>query len=951
MEAVITFFQPFFDWLLQTTLTASVVICLILAAQKTLGGRLGPRWCHTLWLVLLIRMVLPWAPSSRFSLSNLIPSWDRQAKPQQVPGIVERQKPSAPVEAAENSGATPERATQSEAVIQETVAPEPQALANVEDKSRWQSASIRRLFPILWLAGAVVVGAYVILSDLALWRIVKRDRPLMNQQMLELFEECKAQMGVQSLVVVVPSSHVRSPGLFGFVRPRLLLPQDMLDSATQEEMRYTFLHELAHLKRRDIYLGWLTSLLQILHWFNPLVWFAFYRMRADRELACDALVLTQTGHDKSQEYGGAILGLVRRFSRSHPLPAMAGVIESKSQLKRRIAMITQFDNNSYRWSPSAIILVIILACLSLPGVQRGRALARTTVRTAPGVTLRRVIECESYTSDPSISADGKYYCDYRWEGKHQVLYVRELATGHKRVLVPSGVSGRPAISPDSSMVAYLWHYWHNSKKHYDLQIIGLDGAGRRTVVPSTDISLIGWSGDGRRILGVQWKVQDEIADWDLVWVSVEDGTVDSTRTIPRERVIGSARMDLSPNDKYVAYDARDPQVGLPKHDIFLFDIEKSQETVLEHPGSNQLVGWTPEGRYIMFTSSRAGTLDLWIQRIVDGKPEGSPKLIRRNEGDFNIPIGITADGTCYYTTGHIWSTLYNTVLDLDTGKVMSAPTPVCEGENRYLCVTWSPDGEYLTYCLRASNIHIRSLETGMERVLKTGLPHSRWISWTPDGKSLTVSWFSPGDGGYTTTELIRSAYQVNAQTGEKSVLFTSDTRRGPVRIEFSPDSKSLVYNAVHDRSLLVRDMDTGKERKIHEFRKNGWCFWWDLSPDGQRIAVGASPNSAWPNHLKIISLEGDQLVELLPENWGEVLDVVWAPDGKNILFTSQDSLWQICAEGGEPRKLLTSPGLGTNQHSSVSIHPEGRRIAFVTNEYNEEIWAMENFLPESTAGR
>jgi len=79
-----TFVQPFFDWLLQTTLIGSVVICLILLIQKTLGGRLGPRWCHALWLVLLMRMILPWAPSSRISLVNLIPSWDRQIQPQRL---------------------------------------------------------------------------------------------------------------------------------------------------------------------------------------------------------------------------------------------------------------------------------------------------------------------------------------------------------------------------------------------------------------------------------------------------------------------------------------------------------------------------------------------------------------------------------------------------------------------------------------------------------------------------------------------------------------------------------------------------------------------------------------------------------------------------------------------------------------------------------------------------
>ena len=78
MEAIMNYVQSFFGWLFQTTLIASVVICLILLIQKLLGGKLGPRWCHALWLVLLIRMVLPWAPSSRLSLFNLIPSLERQ---------------------------------------------------------------------------------------------------------------------------------------------------------------------------------------------------------------------------------------------------------------------------------------------------------------------------------------------------------------------------------------------------------------------------------------------------------------------------------------------------------------------------------------------------------------------------------------------------------------------------------------------------------------------------------------------------------------------------------------------------------------------------------------------------------------------------------------------------------------------------------------------------------
>ena len=51
------------------------------------------------------------------------------------------------------------------------------------------------------------------------------------------------------------------------------------------------LHELAHLKRHDLAVNWLLGLLQSVHWFNPALWLVFRRVRADREVACDELVL------------------------------------------------------------------------------------------------------------------------------------------------------------------------------------------------------------------------------------------------------------------------------------------------------------------------------------------------------------------------------------------------------------------------------------------------------------------------------------------------------------------------------------------------------------------------------------------------------------------------------------------------------------------------------------
>ena len=73
MESLSIQFQPFFDWLLRTTLQASLLICLILLLQTILRNRLGVRWHYCLWLLLLVRMAMPWMPESRVSLFNLLP--------------------------------------------------------------------------------------------------------------------------------------------------------------------------------------------------------------------------------------------------------------------------------------------------------------------------------------------------------------------------------------------------------------------------------------------------------------------------------------------------------------------------------------------------------------------------------------------------------------------------------------------------------------------------------------------------------------------------------------------------------------------------------------------------------------------------------------------------------------------------------------------------------------
>src|ERR1035437_4424913 len=132
---------------------------------------------------------------------------------------------------------------------------------------------------LAWAAGALALAVCLVFTHYRLWRRVTPRRPLIDARVLNLLEDCKQLMGLRVPVTLVETPAVGSPSLFGFVRPRLLLPEGLTRSFSPEELRYVFLHELSHVKRHDIITGWLMTVLQILHWFNPLVWLAFHPPR------------------------------------------------------------------------------------------------------------------------------------------------------------------------------------------------------------------------------------------------------------------------------------------------------------------------------------------------------------------------------------------------------------------------------------------------------------------------------------------------------------------------------------------------------------------------------------------------------------------------------------------------------------------------------------------------
>ncbi|BCU78487.1 M56 family metallopeptidase [Luteolibacter sp. LG18] len=359
MNALDTLFQ----WLLAASLRASVVAAGVLALQVVLRAWLPPRWRHALWLPVVLVMVLPVLP--------VIPWSPLPATKAPVPVAME---PSAmpPMDAAQVPVATA------------PVAP---------PASKF---TLMNALAVTWLLGAcafAVVGVAGYRKSLA---GMERSAIAPEPELMAMIDGVAAEVGLKWRPWVLMSPQVESPAVTGLLRPLLLLPAGFPAGLTGSEARLVVVHELTHLKRGDLPANWLLCLLQVAHWFNPVIWFAFARLRADRETVCDAQVLSSAETDHRADYGHALLKLQSAAPPfSHGL-AFVGLFKRGAGLHSRIREISRYRRTGVAWNVAAVGLVGICTLLGItraepPAAGAGDSAKPSAASTTPASPAQQAI--------------------------------------------------------------------------------------------------------------------------------------------------------------------------------------------------------------------------------------------------------------------------------------------------------------------------------------------------------------------------------------------------------------------------------------------------------------------------------------------------------------------------------------------------------------------------------
>ncbi len=361
---------PFFIALLPAALVPllfdSALKGLVLLLVATLAAlslwRASASTRHLVWLVAILALLVVPVLSVALPGWRILPEWAAAGAPVPIPAPVIQ--PPAPVPSPVARGAAvapsihpvvtapaPKNVTAAPVfpILRETTpAPSSVQMPAEPTTGPWLS--------LVWLAGCVLLLTRLVIARIYLQRALRRCVPVNGGPLSLALREAACLLGVRQSVRLFLDDHCAMPVVWGVLRPRLVLPSSAgeWDAA---QLRSVLLHELAHIRRRDTAIQCLTQCACALHWFNPLVWVAAWRIHGERERACDDLVISCGV--RPSEYAGHLLQVATRFTPAPWTAACGLAMARKSRLEGRLLAVLS-DRLSRRRTSAAFVAAALL---------------------------------------------------------------------------------------------------------------------------------------------------------------------------------------------------------------------------------------------------------------------------------------------------------------------------------------------------------------------------------------------------------------------------------------------------------------------------------------------------------------------------------------------------------------------------------------------------------------
>ena len=357
--------------------SSAVLAALLIGAHYLLRGKISARLQYTLWLVLLVRLLLPLSiGKTAVSVANLLPEAEPAAVMQTEPAAAqaastpEPAAPAAPVQ----TPAQPVQRPASTPAQAETGSAEPAKAAQKP------AVSVRKIFMLVWASGAALLGLWFLFCNLRYGRQLRAG-------VLRAIAPKEGRPAVRLTRTAL------SPCLFGLFPPAIYVTMDCAQD--EQLLHHCAEHEYTHYLHRDHIWAVLRGVCLALHWFNPLVWWAAALSRTDAELFCDEDTVRRLGEDARVDYGRSLIRMTCR-ERVDPLSAATTMSGRGGQLKTRIISITKHPKTAI-----PVLILVLLLCAAAVGCTMTGAKDAAPAQQTPQTSEKT----EDTPDEPEATAD------------------------------------------------------------------------------------------------------------------------------------------------------------------------------------------------------------------------------------------------------------------------------------------------------------------------------------------------------------------------------------------------------------------------------------------------------------------------------------------------------------------------------------------------------------------
>lgn len=379
--------------------TSSVLIVVIALLRLALRGKISQRVQYALWLLVAVRLLVPVSfVSSPVSVMNAV-------EPVTETIYINRTEQQFPAGTGQIQNVTGGNAIPQTGTV--TTPSQPQTGDTAQVQPTEPGVDLSMVLRWVWLAGAVVVGCWFLLSNLVFRRrLVRSARPL---------------AGADCPLPVYVSAGAPSPCLSGLVRPGIYLTPDCPTEGPG--LKHILAHELTHRRQGDQFWALVRCLCLTLYWFNPLVWLAAALSRRDCELSCDEGAIKLLGEGERTAYGRTLLSLVTTGSNPTELLRTATTMSSGARgLRERIALIEKKPQRAAGVLVIALVIVAVAVGCTFTGAQ-----PKESPAPSPTGEIQSPSPSPTETGEPDNSA--VLVDDFSYTGIHRdVTYYPDAPT-------------------------------------------------------------------------------------------------------------------------------------------------------------------------------------------------------------------------------------------------------------------------------------------------------------------------------------------------------------------------------------------------------------------------------------------------------------------------------------------------------------------------------------------